>query len=109
MSEQTTIEATGPVKVAKDDTTYVVQAQREVGVQITPDSDALEWIDAWVDIATVTVPHRTPRKIVFRQALKQADLKPRPDVEPLRLRALDAASAAEQTVEARQPDPEWVI
>lgn len=85
----------GPVQVEKGDTTYVVQVADATG--------------DWRDIATVTVPQRTPRKIVFRQALKQADLKPRPDVEPLRLRALDAASAAEQTVEARQPDPEWVI
>lgn len=89
----------GPVTAAKGDTTYTVQMAEVV----------TETQTFWRDIATVTVPHRTPRKIVFRQALKQADLKPTPDAEPLRLRALDAASAADTVVPAVQPDPEWVI
>lgn len=102
----------GPVTAAKGDTEYVVQVRRDV-IQLMDDGHGnaapADRMEAWQDIATVTVPHRTPRKIVFRQALKQADLKPTPDAEPLRLRALDAASAADTVVPAVQPDPEWVI
>lgn len=97
---------TTPTKI---NSVYTVQAARRIEAVKMQGDDSPAVDTVWVDIATVTVPHRTPRKIVFRRALKQAELKPTPDAEPLRLRALDAASAADMVVPAVQPDPEWVI
>lgn len=66
-------------------------------------------METWADVATVTVPRKSPRKTVIHRALAEAGVTPRPDSEPLRVRVLDAASAAETTVEPFQPDPEWKV
>lgn len=71
--------------------------------------DGTSW-EAWEDIATVTVPHRHKRREVYAKALAEhPEIRPEVGGEPLRLRALDAPSARETRVTARQPDPQLEI
>jgi hypothetical protein len=109
MSEQAEVpveETAGPERPG--DTTYVVQVARgslaavEEGREVTVD-------EAWQDIATVTVPRKSPRKKVIGLALAQSGIRPATDSEPLRVRVLDAASAAETVVAAVQAEPEWRV
>ena len=90
--------------VAKE-STYVVQRHVKFTLPYakgdgTPDID-----EAWVDLATVTVPARSPRKRVIREALAEAGLEP----QALRVRVLDAASSAVMEVGPSEPKPEWVV
>jgi hypothetical protein len=107
MSEQTTIEPDAPAPEArKGESTYVVQASK----QFTHDEagvTAADPLEAWIDIATVTVPRKSPRKKVIGLALAQSGIRPTADSEPLRLRVLDQASARETEVKPFQPDAEW--
>lgn len=80
------------------ESTYVVQ--QEAGTE--------EGLQAWTDIATVKVPHRTKRSTVLREALKEAGISPVDGTE-LTLRVLDADSAEETTVRGKPRDPEWEI
>lgn len=65
------------------ESTYVVQRRRE--------GAALE--ECWDDVATVTVPPRTRRQTVLRQALDDLGLVPERDMDPIEFRVLDADSA----------------
>jgi hypothetical protein len=82
------------------ETTYVVQMAVEAADMVT---------DAWADIATVTVSARASRKKVFGLALKESGVRPEVGGVPLRLRALDAASARVTEVELAQPEPQLRI
>lgn len=88
----------------KGESTYIVQYLRE-GEFDAGDGKMDRRVKAWVDLATVTVPHRSPRKRVIREALAQADFSP----SPLKVRVLDAASSAVTEVGPSEPKPEWVI
>lgn len=90
----------------KGESTYVVQFLRtdlthEGNEHASPTTE----IEAWVDLATVTVPARSPRKRVIREALAQSELAP----QPLKVRVLDAASSAVVEVGPSEPKPEWVV
>lgn len=108
MSEQTEKRTQGPQ-------TYVVQMWRLVAIpterqEVTDEPVKIEIPDvvsAWVDIATVTVPPRTPRKVAIKRALAEAEIAPTADGSKLRLRALDADSFETHEPEAHQPPPEW--
>jgi hypothetical protein len=63
----------------------------------------------WVDVATVTVSSGSKRRKVIEKALKDAGIIPELDGPPLRVRVLDAASAAETPVGAEQPPPQLKI
>lgn len=75
--------------------TYVVQ------LEVQHETDGAYW----VDLATVTVPPRTPRRTVIKRALAEADVKPG-GAAP-RVRVLDADSAEVHEPEAHQPPMEW--
>lgn len=92
----------------KGDSTYVVQMWRKF-LSMGDETSPVENIEAWADIATVTVPHRSPRKRVIGLALAESGIRPAADSEPLRLRVLDVASFHETTVEPFQPDAQWRV
>jgi hypothetical protein len=54
---------------------------------------------AWFDAAEVTVPVGTKRPTIIRKGLTEAGISPPIGGPPLRVRALDANSAAETPVE----------
>jgi hypothetical protein len=109
MSEQTEL-ATGQEKRKQGPQTYVVQQAKQLGEVEKVDDQGGRRIgvqqDAWVDLATITVPPRTPRRLVVTKALAEARVKPE---GKLRVRVLDADSAEVFEPEAKQRDPEWVI
>jgi hypothetical protein len=107
MSTQTEM-APESVAAEKPPSTYIVQMFDQVTTTVGAGSGTAEK-ECWIDIARVTVPQRTPRKIVLRKALEQSGLRPGEDQRPLRLRALDEASAMEQPAEPFQPEPEWRV
>lgn len=118
MSAQTSIEAevpradpeaTAKRKAARGDSTYIVQMAKTVWEQQRPDEPGAEPLNAWQDIATVTVPPKSPRKKVIGLALAQSGIRPAADSEPLCVRVLDAASFHETKVAPFQPDAEWKI
>lgn len=99
----------------KPDQVFVVQRMDAVTVVVgwkgsvddghVQEEPVTEKRDYWVDIATVSIPSNTPRRIALKQALEgltisQADL-------PVKLRALDAKSAKVHEPEAHQPPLEW--
>jgi hypothetical protein len=88
--------------------TYVVQQEQTVKVATGDDAAGYKTESRafWRDLATVTVPPRTPRKAVVKQALAEAEVRPE---GKLRVRVLDAESAEVFEPEAKQPEPEWVI
>jgi hypothetical protein len=81
--------------------TYTVQMECHGGTS----EDGVDNI-MWRDLATITVPPRTPRKLVVKQALAEAKVKPE---GKLRVRVLDAESAEVFEPEAKQPEPEWTL
>lgn len=85
--------------------TYVVQQLQVVGELEADGVGVMQKTEAWLDIATVRVPPRTKRRVVIRQALQEAGIKPGEVTE--RLRALDVDSAEVLEFEPHQPDPEW--
>lgn len=102
MSDETT-------RAPQQDQTYVVQLLRkdfvfEGNEHGSPSSE----IEAWVDIATVTVPPRTKRSVVIKKALAEAGIKPGQG-DPPKCRALDAESAVVHEPKPRQIEPEWVL
>lgn len=99
MSEQTEM---APEKRTQGPQTYVVQIERELP---HPRPEGIE--KAWQDIATVTVPPRTPRKTVIKKALAEAGITPNADGSKPRIRALDVDSAEVHEPEPHQPPPEW--
>lgn len=84
----------------RGDSTYVVQrlSVSDCGVE-----------GLWEDIATITVPPKSPRRKVIGLALKESGLRPTAGEPPLRVRVLDAASFAETEVAPFQPEPEWKV
>lgn len=91
----------------KPDQVFVVQ--REVLVtgagKLPDDANLTTWY--WVDIATVTLPAHTPRRLAIKEALKDVQIA---EGEKLpRLRALDAKSAEVFEPEAVQPPMEWKL
>lgn len=118
MSEQTldiTPDPTAPAeKRTQGPQTYVVQVERELasfrmvgGGGEPPKYD--EYVLAWQDVATVTVPPRTKRSAVVKQALAEAGITPEPGKPAPRVRVLDEESAFVHEPEAKQPPAEWVI
>jgi predicted N-acetyltransferase YhbS len=103
MSTQTEMapESVAAEKPARGETTYTVQMFEPRAV----DGEG----SLWRDIATVTVPPKSPRRKVIGLALAQSGLRPAQDSEPLRVRVLDAASSAETVVAPFQPEPEWRV
>lgn len=104
VTEQTVDEtqASGGEPTPRSDTTYVVQVQRKF-------TEATDDIMGWEDIATVTVPGRSPRKRVIGEALAQSGLRPQAGQEPLKMRVLDAASFHTTEVAPFQPEAEWRV
>lgn len=89
----------------KAEQVFVVQMEeelllRDVGAGEDPSGETV-----WRDIATVTIPANTPRRIALKQALKDAGFVP--GTGPVKLRALDAKSAEVHEPEAVQPPMEW--
>jgi hypothetical protein len=84
--------------------TYTVQHQVPSCEAHSPEAG-----EAWVDIATVTVPARSHRRKVVGLALAQSGVRPEVGGDPLRLRVLDAGSAHVTEVAAVQRDPELEI
>jgi hypothetical protein len=105
MSEQTEM-AAAPVG-RSGDTTYTVQVAKRM--TYLGDTEGTKSYDGWADIATVTVPRKSPRRKVIGLALVQSGIRPAADSEPLRVRVLDAASASETSVAAVQPEPLWKV
>jgi hypothetical protein len=65
---------------------------------------------AWIDIATVAVPPRTKRRTILERAFAENPAwRPDPQDDELRVRVLDAESAAATPVGAREQDPLLVI
>jgi hypothetical protein len=62
---------------------------------------------SWVDVATLKVKPKTPRRKVVLQALNEAGIAP--SEETLHVRVLDADSAAEMPVEPYRPPAEWKV
>jgi hypothetical protein len=93
-------------EATKGESTYVVQVFDQVTTATGLGSGTAEK-QCWADIATVTVPRKSPRKKVIGLALAQSGIRPTADSEPLRLRVLDQASARETEVKPFQPDAEW--
>jgi hypothetical protein len=86
--------------------TYTVQfLRRDLVFEGNEISSPTTEIEAWIDIATVTVPARARRRKVIGLALAQSGLRPEVGGDPLRLRVLDAASAHETSVSAVQAEP----
>jgi hypothetical protein len=73
---------------------YVVQVKQEEGAG--PDDRH----DAWVDVATVTVPARTKRRTVVEKGLADAGVEKTPELEA---RLLDPAAA--YVWRAKPPEP----
>lgn len=102
MSEQTEM---APKKRTQGPQTYVVQMAYMVeSISGTERAEGRQ-MEAWVDIATVTVPPRTPRKTAIKKALAQVGVAPS-EKRP-KLRALDVDSFEMHEPEAHQPPPEW--
>jgi hypothetical protein len=91
--------------------TYTVLVERELGTIIRNGESATvgDFVKAWVDVATVTVPPRTARKTVVTKGLMQAGITPDPGQPAPRVRVLDADSAFVHEPEAKQPPAKWVI
>jgi hypothetical protein len=111
VTEQTVDEtqASGGEPTPRSESTYVVQVAREIEMEESFTDGGDNVIRAWVDIATVTVPGRSPRKRVIGEALVQSGLRPQAGQEPLRVRVLDAASFHATEVAPFQPEPEWRV
>jgi hypothetical protein len=89
---------------------YVVQ--HSAVLQIQDDGGPGSRVEAWVDIATVTVPARTHRKTVIEKAIDQAAENEDVDLDltaALTVRVLDAESARVTPVEMEQPPPRLKI
>jgi hypothetical protein len=91
---------------ARGETTYVVQVQRTMkGLELSEDvPEVVEHV--WIDVATVALKPKAPRKGVIAKALKQAGIKPK---EPVKVRVLDTKSAEVFEPEPFQPESEWRI
>ncbi len=113
MAEQTTMDAPA-TKRAMEDQTYTVQRLRQLAeVRVVEEEENLppvvgDTYNAWVDVATVTVPARTLRKTVVEKALSEAGITPEVGGQ-MHVRVLDAQSASPFTVGAEQPAPVLVI
>lgn len=87
----------------KAEQVFVIQQERRVTT--LTDADGTVTGKAWVDIATVTIPANTPRRIALKKALEGVQVT---EGEKLpRLRALDAKSAEVHEPKAVQPPVEW--
>jgi hypothetical protein len=83
---------------ASPEATYVLQREA-----FSDDTKA----DAWVDVATVTVPARTKRVTAIRRAITAAGIEVSADVK---VRLLDAESAEVRTVRPKPPvAPEFEV
>ena len=100
--------ATTGSPMSPPESTYVVQQSIEISADGMDVGAVLAGKRVWLDLATVTVPHRTKRRTVFEKGLAQAKLSPVDGVEYV-LRRLDADSAEETTARGKPRDPEWEI
>lgn len=91
----------------KPDQVFVVQRQVDMIGEASKDTIGPDTVKAWQDIATVTIPANTPRRIALKEALKDSGLVP--GTGPVKLRALDVKSAEVHEPEAVQPPVEWVL
>jgi hypothetical protein len=66
-------------------------------------------VTAWVDIATVPLKPRTPRRVVIAKALLDAGIKPDASEARPRVRVLDEESAAVVEPDPYQPPAEWRV
>lgn len=98
------VEKTAPVPPVARDAVYVVQQAQMI--TFDPEVGADATAEAWVDLATVSVPFKSKRKTIIGLALVQAEIKPQPGDEPLRLRVLPAAVAVVTTVAAKAVAPQ---
>lgn len=84
-----------------EESTYIVQVEKTI--------NAGSGQTAWVDIATVVVPPRTKRKTIFEKAFEENGSW-RPEAgEGIRVRALDAESAASMPVVLEEQPPRLKI
>lgn len=106
MSEQTgmVVEVEAP---AKGESVYTIQMQRDAPEGMIEDS--YTFADAWFDVATVKVPHRTHRKRLIAKALNDAGIVADPGKPAPRVRVLDEESAYIHEPEAKQPPAEWIV
>jgi hypothetical protein len=88
-------------------TEYTVQVLRRV--TFAGDTEDAKGYDGWQDLATVTVPARSPRKRVIREALEKSGLRPLVDSEALRVRVLDGPSSKVTEVPVVRSEPKWAI
>lgn len=95
----------GSAPMPPSEATYVVQALKLATHPALENGDEPPIMEAWIDLATVTVPGRTKRATIIGKALREAGILPT-EAEPLRLRVLDARSAHVTVVGLRQRDPE---
>lgn len=89
----------------KPDQVFVVQLEEELLLTDVGEGTAPSGDKVWRDIATVSIPANTPRRIALKEALKDSGLIP--GTGPVKLRALDAKSAEVHEPEAHQPPVEW--
>jgi hypothetical protein len=102
-------QASGGEPTPRSESTYIVQVEQQIEQVTFQDDPDLIATSVWVDIATVTVPARSPRKRVIGEALAQSGLRPQAGQKPLRMRVLDAASFHTTEVAPYQPEPEWRV
>jgi hypothetical protein len=102
-------QASGGEPTPRSESTYIVQVERPIKLVTFQDDPEHAATTVWVDIATVTVPGRSPRKRVIGEALRVSGLRPQAGQEPLKMRVLDAASFHATEVAPFQPEPEWRV